>query len=241
MLQTCHYLFTKDLEKVLHQPLDKFILLFSALIGQAGHPGLTNDFLIKCRHPWAIMYNDRAVCQNYSLATFFSAVADPELNFMLHLRPEQLNVFRSTCIQIVLKLDLRQHFSELGLFTTKLGSETFPSDSQEDRILMMSVALRVADLSWTCRSLQTYNKWSDKFLEEFFVQGDLEKQIGAGISCFCDRDAVNTSKTNFSFIMVVAMPVITTFTMVLDNKDCQEAMITDGLEKNKAYLLSWTA
>jgi hypothetical protein len=221
--------------------LDKFTLLFSALIGHAGHPGLTNDFLIKCRHPWAIMYNDRAVTQNFSLATFFNALADPELNFMLHLRPEQVDMFRRICIQIVLKLDLRVHFSELSLFTTKLGSETFPSESQEDRVQMMSVALRVADLSWTCRPLQTYLKWSERFLEEYFIQGDLEKQIGAGVSSFCDRDVVNTTKTNLSFTLVVAMPVITTFTMLLDNNELQNDMIIEGLEKNRAYLQSWAA
>jgi hypothetical protein len=241
MLHTCHYLLTHDLEKILHQPLDKFTLLFSALIAHAGHPGLNNDFLMKCRHPWAITYNDRSVIQNHSLARFMLALADPELNFMLHLRPEQVDQFRKTCIAIVLKLDLRAHFMELSMFTTKLASETFPSESQEDRTHMMSVALRVADLSWTCRPLQTYLKWSEKFLEEYFIQGDLEKQIGLGVSCFCDRDIVNTTKTNLSFTLVVAMPVITTFTLLLDNAELQNDMIVEGLEKNRAYLQSWAS
>lgn len=239
MLHSCHYMLTHGLETTIHNPLDKFTLLFSALIAHAAHPGLTNDFLIKCRHPWAIMYNDKAVTQNHSLAAFMLALSDPELNFMLHLRPEQVDQFRRVTIQNVLKLDLRAHFLELSLFTTKLASETFPSDSQEDRNHMMSVALRVADLSWTCRPLQTYLKWSEKFLEEYFVQGDLEKQIGLGVSCFCDRDVVNTTKTNLSFTMVVAMPVMTTFVMLLDNADAQHDMITEGLEKNRAYLQSW--
>eukprot|EP00746_Dinoflagellata_sp_MGD_P149227 gnl/MRDRNA2_/MRDRNA2_81287_c0_seq1.p1 gnl/MRDRNA2_/MRDRNA2_81287_c0~~gnl/MRDRNA2_/MRDRNA2_81287_c0_seq1.p1 ORF type:complete len:629 (-),score=113.38 gnl/MRDRNA2_/MRDRNA2_81287_c0_seq1:1-1887(-) len=241
MIQACHYFLSNGLEKHLQTPLDKFTLLFNALIAHAGHPGLTNDFLVKVRHPRAICYNDKAVTQNYCLAQVFIAVNDPEMNFMLHLKAEQVDALRRNTISNVLKLDMRAHFAELSLLTTKLASEDFPTESAEDRLVLMSMALRISDLSWTGRPLQTYLKWSEKFLEELFMQGDLEKQIGTGVSPFCDRDLVNTSKTNLSFTLVVSMPVMSSFSMVLENEQLQYDVITEGLEKNQAYLQSWSA
>lgn len=240
MIQSCHYFLNNGLDKCLQTHLDKFTFLLNALVAHMGHPGLTNDFLVKVRHPQAICYNDKAVTQNYCLASVFAAMYDPEMNFMLHLKQEQVDALRRNTISNVLKLDMRAHFAELSLFTTKCSSDDFPSDSNEDRMVMMSMGLRIADLSWTGRPLQTYVKWSEKFLEELFMQGDLEKQLGSGVSLFCDRDLVNTTKTNLSFTLVVSMPVMSSFCMIIEDDQLQFDVITEGLEKNQVYLQSWS-
>ena len=47
-------------------------------------------------------------------------------------------------IECVLNTDLSKHFMLLTELTTKLGKD-FPTDSVEDRTLIMSMTLRTAD------------------------------------------------------------------------------------------------
>lgn len=44
-----------------------------------------------------------------------------------------------------------------------------------------------ADLSNPAKPLEIYRRWVDKLMEEFFVQGDKEKEQGLDISPMCDR------------------------------------------------------
>ena len=67
MLQTCNFLLNNGLDEFLHVD-DRMALILSAVCASYGHPGLTNDFLVKTRHSRAVLYNDAAVMQNYSLS-----------------------------------------------------------------------------------------------------------------------------------------------------------------------------
>lgn len=44
-----------------------------------------------------------------------------------------------------------------------------------------------ADLSGPTKPLPLYRRWCDRIMEEFFQQGDKEKEVGLDISPMCDR------------------------------------------------------
>lgn len=50
---------------------------------------------------------------------------------------------------------------------TKLGNN-FPTDSVEDRVLILSLALRVADMFKVVRGTTTFFKWMDNMFDEFY-------------------------------------------------------------------------
>ena len=52
-----------------------------------------------------------------------------------------------------------------------------------------------ADLSNPAKPMHIYSQWVDRIMEEFFVQGDKEKEEGMDISPMCDRNNSTIEKS----------------------------------------------
>lgn len=61
----CHVLLHQSL--VRWTPVEKFALLFSAIIHDLGHEGVPNAQLVKEKHPLALKYENQSVAENYSI------------------------------------------------------------------------------------------------------------------------------------------------------------------------------
>ena len=59
--------------------------------------------------------------------------------------------------------------------------------------------LHCADLSNPTKPLDIYKKWVDVLLEEFYQQGDKEKELGLDISPMCDRLNTTVAKSQVCF------------------------------------------
>ena len=55
--------------------------------------------------------------------------------------------------------------------------------------------LHCADLSNPTKPLELYQKWTDRVMNEFFLQGDRESSQGLEISPMCDRHKACIEKT----------------------------------------------
>jgi len=51
-----------------------------------------------------------------------------------------------------------------------------------------------------------YQKWVDRVCEEFFAQGDAQKELGLPVSQMCDRDVTEVPKMQMGFITFVIAP-----------------------------------
>lgn len=62
-----------------------------------------------------------------------------------------------------------------------------------------------SDLSNPTKPLEVYRKWVDRIMEEFFIQGDMERDKGLDISPMCDRHTATVEKSQVniqSFLFV---------------------------------------
>ncbi len=50
--------------------------------------------------------------------------------------------------------------------------------------------LHCADLGSPTQPFDLYKQWTIRVMEEFFQQGDREKELGIEVSAMCDRDSV---------------------------------------------------
>lgn len=57
-----------------------------------------------------------------------------------------------------------------------------------------------ADLSNPIKPIELYKEWTNRILTEYWVQGDIEREMGAEISPMCDRQNANVEKSQVIFI-----------------------------------------
>ena len=173
-LQAMHFLFSKaSLSKQLKK--DEILASFFAnLIHDYEHPGYSNAFVIRTKHPLAIRYNDHAVLENHHIAAAYTLLAEESNDFLCSLSGDVQFSIRKTVIEIVLATDLSQHFALLTELKTKLDNN-FPSSSSEDQLLMMKLTLKMSDQFKVVRSTAVFFKWMELMFEEFFKQGDMER------------------------------------------------------------------
>ena len=62
-------------------------------------------------------------------------------------------------------------------------------------------------------------------MEEFFKQGDIEKEKGMKVSMYCDRDKSEICKSQMGFIKNIAMPLFDAFNKYLASPIIEETCI----------------
>lgn len=57
------------------------------------------------------------------------------------------------------------------------------------------MGIKCADISHTAKSIELHILWTNLLVEEFFMQGDEERQLNLPISMYCDRQDSNIPKS----------------------------------------------
>ena len=64
-----------------------------------------------------------------------------------------------------------------------------------------------SDLSNPTKPLDIYRQWVDRIMDEFFRQGDREREIGMEVSPMCDRYNATIEKSQVNFRMNSIIPL----------------------------------
>ena len=59
--------------------------------------------------------------------------------------------------------------------------------SETDRLLVMEVCIKLADINGPCKRRDIHLQWTHRIAEEFYEQGDDEAKMNLPISPFMDR------------------------------------------------------
>jgi len=222
-------------------PLEIMTAIFSAAIHDVDHPGLTNQYLINTSSELALMYNDESVLENHHLAVAFKLLQNPDCDIFVNLSRKQKQTLRKMVIDMVLATDMSKHMSLLADLKTMVetkkvaGSGVLLLDNYTDRIQVLQNMVHCADLSNPTKPLEAYKLWVDRIMEEFFQQGDKEREAGFDISPMCDRYNANIEKTQVGFIDYIVHPLWETWADLV-HPDAQD--ILDALEDNRDWYQS---
>jgi len=233
-----------------HIPVS-FVALIAAAVHDYGHPQLNNAFLVATGHPMATRFNDQAVAENHALHEVLWLLEDPSCDFISNMAgdsdaPKRRRWFRSMLIQMVLATDMSRHFELLSQFNTKVASsldlaglktsEKWKLMTDEQRFLTLQISMKVADLGHCALPLELHKAWTEALEEEFFRQGDMERELGMPISPLMDRfkPGATAPSNQIGFFKVVVMPLYTSLVKVFPQ--CQPL-----LDQAHANLTHWTA
>ena len=235
--EVCHSLlyFIENSEIVKYMTGFDMIAVITASLGHdLGHPALTNRFLVTNRDKIALRYNDSSVLENMHVSKIFKLLTLPESDVLQTLVVEDWTHVRKVIIEMVLHTDMGKHFEFLGQFRTRATSISDISlDSNEDKIFVLSIALKTADLSHAAKNDDLHRKWTDLVCEEFFNQGDKEKSLGQPVSMYCDRETTDVPKSQAGFIKNICLPLYDAWLSFLGSPEANVNCL-DQLRKNLA-------
>ncbi|KAI9565889.1 hypothetical protein GHT06_009687 [Daphnia sinensis] len=239
--QSTHVLLNSPALESVFTNLEIMAAIFAATIHDVDHPGLTNQFLINTSSELALMYNDESVLENHHLAVAFKLLQSPDCDIFSNLNKKQRQTLRKMVIDMVLATDMSKHMSLLADLKTMVetkkvaGSGVLLLDNYTDRIQVLQNMVHCADLSNPTKPLDIYRRWVSLIMEEFFQQGDREREQGLDVSPMCDRQNATIEKSQVGFIDYIVHPLWETWADLV-HPDAQD--ILDGLEDNRDWYFS---
>ncbi|XP_024082676.1 cAMP-specific 3',5'-cyclic phosphodiesterase isoform X3 [Cimex lectularius] len=239
--QSTHVLLNTPALEGVFTPLETMAALFAATIHDVDHPGLTNQFLVNTSSELALMYNDESVLENHHLAVAFKLLQNEGCDIFLNLNKKQRQTLRKMAIDMVLSTDMSKHMSLLADLKTMVetkkvaGSGVLLLDNYTDRIQVLENLVHCADLSNPTKPLPLYQRWVALLMEEFFQQGDKEREANMDISPMCDRHSATVEKSQVGFIDYIVHPLWETWADLV-HPDAQD--ILDMLEENRDWYQS---
>ncbi|CAJ1927365.1 unnamed protein product [Cylindrotheca closterium] len=211
VLQTLHSLLQEmgGIQKFQPSPMQLFASLLSAVIHDVGHPGFNNFFQQSSQSEIALCYNDQSCLENMHLALAFRKLLGGKkkssIDIFDGMTPEEVVSCRKLMIGNVLGTDMSKHFQAVNDIKRRI-SEMNGSASEETTIEVVKYLMHAADISNGAKPKDIAVNWADRCLEEFFRQGDKEKEMGLPVSPLCNRDTVSRPESQKGFIEFIIKP-----------------------------------
>lgn len=182
--------------------LEIFATLVAALIHDYEHTGTTNNFHVMSGSDTAMLYNDRAVLENHHISAAFRVLKDDDCNILQNLSRDEYRELRTLIIDMVLATDMSFHFQQLKNMKNLLTL----AEPTVDKSKALSLVLHCCDISHPAKKWDLHHKWTMLLLEEFFRQGDLERELGLPFSPLCDRNNTLVAESQIGFIEFIVEP-----------------------------------
>ncbi|XP_072758368.1 dual specificity calcium/calmodulin-dependent 3',5'-cyclic nucleotide phosphodiesterase 1 isoform X6 [Anoplolepis gracilipes] len=200
--QTMHYILCQTGLMNWLTDLEIFATLVAAIIHDYEHTGTTNNFHVMSGSDTALLYNDRAVLENHHISASFRILREDDSNILQNLSREEFREFRSLVIDMVLATDMSFHFQQLKNMKNLLSL----AEPSVDKSKAVSLVLHCCDISHPAKRWDLHHRWTMQLLEEFFRQGDKERELGLPFSPLCDRNNTLVAESQIGFIEFIVEP-----------------------------------
>ena len=116
-------------------------------------------------------------------------------------------------------------------FAAERKDEEIFIDTPEHVRLALTAAVHTSDISNPSKPLALSRQWTDRAIEEFYLQGDKERKLNIEISPLMNRLQPNVAKSQRGFIDFVVAPMLKVMAQIFPElKECIKE-----LEYNRNY------
>ncbi|XP_055534582.1 uncharacterized protein LOC129724022 isoform X2 [Wyeomyia smithii] len=186
-------------------PLEIMASLIGAVTHDLDHPGVNQPFLIATSNHLAALYENTSVLENHHWRSAVGCLLESGVAEQIQgIRPELEKQISS----LILATDITRQQEFISKFREYLGRESLDMRDKEHRHFILQIALKCADISNPCRPWDISKKWSMKVCEEFFRQGDYERQLNLPVTSLCDRHSTSVPKIQTGFFKFVVTPLM---------------------------------
>jgi hypothetical protein len=125
------------------------------------------------------------------------------------MEPNEYRTFRSLVITLVLATDMANHASLIERMSTYFFfKETNSTTTATDSKTILQTLLHAADISNAAKPWSNYIQSTEKIMEEFFMQGDLEKIHCDDDKPTFDRESTDVAQLQIGFITHIVYPTV---------------------------------
>ncbi|XP_003240958.1 cAMP-specific 3',5'-cyclic phosphodiesterase 4A isoform X7 [Acyrthosiphon pisum] len=226
--QAMHCFLQEDKIKNFLTPLEIMASLIAAVAHDLDHPGVNQPFLIATSNHLATLYENTSVLENHHWRSAIGCLLESHVAEKLSPIRQDLE---SQISSLILATDITRQPEFLKKFNNYLENDELDMKDPELRHFILQIALKCADISNPCRPWDVSRKWSLKVCDEFFRQGDYERQLGLPVTDICDRYNNTVPKIQTVFFKFMVLPLFNLWHKFLDTKLSHSMM--ENLRKNQ--------
>ncbi|KAK9499447.1 hypothetical protein O3M35_002479 [Rhynocoris fuscipes] len=227
--QAMHCFLQEEKIRLHLSPLEIMSALIAAVTHDLDHPGVNQPFLIATSNHLAALYENTSVLENHHWRSAIGCLLESHLaEEVAVVRPE----LEKQIASLILATDITRQQEFLTKLKKYLDEESLDMKRAEDRHFILQIALKCADISNPCRPWEVSRKWSQKVCEEFYRQGDFERQLNLPVTALCDRHTTSVPKIQTGFLRFVVSPLYEEWHRFLDTPLSRSLM--NHLRENQA-------
>jgi hypothetical protein len=215
-------------------PLELFAMLVAATAHDANHDGYNNIYNVKAETPLGILFKDQSVMETHHCTQLINILTKEDYNLLNALSPTENRKMWTLMIKLILATDMAHHFRLVKTLGDLLDQGGVDMGDQEHRLLVMQMLLKVGDISNVSRPFPIADKWCDVLCEEFFRQGDREREQGLELtSALNDRENSNKPKSQIGFYNFICIPLYAVVAKTFPQLEVNLNSVKKNLEKWK--------
>lgn len=205
-------------------------LFLSCICHDYKHPGINNNYLIETSNSIALNFNDISVLENMHISEAFKLIhSNIDCNIFENLDKNTYKKIRKQMISCVLNTDMSFHKNSLDFMNKYLlDKENVEKYNQN----FMDLIIHSTDISNPTKKFDIYYKWAKLVVEEFYLQGDKEKELG--LNCSCDRNKISLYKSQLGFIDYIEIPFYGLFIKIFPKLN----FLMENLNENRERIKS---
>ena len=221
MLQTLFiYLYkSRAIDFLYLNKLDILSLLVAGVCHDVGHKGYNNDYQIKMYTDLAITYNDKSILENFHISETFKLLKNDKLNIFRNTSKNDFSYIRKRIIDMILATDMFYHSRIIALMKSRLENKNIKNGENSENIVknsgnnlfneqqeILNYLIHIGDISHNTKKFEITYKWSLLLTEEFWRQGDEEKEKGFNVNFLYDRNNIDIGRNQVGFIKGIIVP-----------------------------------
>jgi class 3 adenylate cyclase len=166
-------------------PLMQFAVLFSALIHDVDHRGVTNKQLVNNNDPLAVMYHGKCVAEQHSIQRAWQILMEEkyaDLRQCIYQTDEDQLRFRQFLINAVIATDIAD--KELQIWRKSRWNKAFHGEKDSDAgalpkdsrtmmdckaTIVFEYIIQASDVAHTMQHWHIYKKWNQRLFDERYV------------------------------------------------------------------------
>jgi hypothetical protein len=186
------------------------------------------------------------VLENFHVSEAFKIIVhQKDCNIFSELAQEDFKIIRERIIKCVLATDMTMHTKEYSFLKLKLETYGIKEGKNMEKIFenndnmnifntqqeFLNTLIHMSDISNPTKPLLIYKLWVDLIMEEFWQQGDKEKELKLPISFLCDRKTTRVSTSQIGFMEGIVIPLVQVITEFFPGLNYMK----ENLNINKAH------